>query len=408
MTARSSTLDGRNRSYQRGFEPLVRRARGPATALVVALSAMLACDGEPDDSETGEPEDDEQAIAFIETYADIMQAGYLDALTGVATLDIKIDALVEEPSVETLVAAKQAWLSARDPFGWTDVARVNAGPLGEEAADMINAWPIDESFIDYVEGAPNSGIINDLDDYPAITIDVIRQANRAKGPDQVATGYHAIEFVLWGQDMQSDGAGTRPYTDFLVDDDDATADNQERRGTYLKQANKLLAEDLQKQADAWAPGPHSLRDQLLDQPVKESLGSILGAMIDLSEDGLVVANMSMAYDTQDEEYEQSCFSDNTHNDILNGQRGLQNIYFGEYDTIDGVGLAALVVALDPKLDETMRARMSEATAAIIDMGPPFDQAILVRRDRVAAAISALKQQAATLREIATLLEVELP
>ncbi len=404
--ARNSVMNGRQGSFRRGCTRVLSLA-----ALALALGgATAACDGEPEDMNDGEGDALERA--FIETYAEIVQQGYDDAITGVATLDLAIEDLLTDPSNETLVAAKQAWLVARDPFGQTEVARIAGGPMNDEAVGTINAWPIDESFIDYVEGAPASGIINDLDGVPEITGEVIRQRNRAASPDQVTSGYHALEFVLWGQDMQADGAGVRPYTDFVVDeddDDDATVHNQDRRATYLKLTNKLLAEDLQLQADAWETGGlDSFRDKLTEKPVKESLASILGAMVDLSENGLVIANMSMAYDTQDEEYEQSCFSDNTHNDILNGQRGIENIYFGEYGSIDGTGLAALVNARDPELDETMRARLQTASEAIVDMGPPFDQAILVRRDRVAAAISALNEQAATLREIAALLEVTLP
>ncbi len=404
--ARNSVRNGQTGSFGRGCRRVLSLA-----ALALALGGgAAACDGEPEDMNEGEGDALERA--FIETYAEIVQQGYDDAITGVATLDLAIEELTEEPSHETLIAAKQAWLLARDPFGQTEVARIAGGPMNEDAIGTINAWPIDESYIDYVEGAPESGIINDLDGVPEITSEVIRQRNRAASPEQVTSGYHAIEFVLWGQDMQADGAGVRPYTDFLVDDeddDDSTVSNQERRATYLKLTNMLLAEDLQLQADAWeAGGLESFRDKLVEQPVKESLASILGAMVDLSENGLVIANMSMAYDTQDEEYEQSCFSDNTHNDILNGQRGIENIYFGEYGGIDGTGLAALVNARDPELDEKMRGRLQAASEAIVDMGPPFDQAILVRRDRVAAAISALNEQAATLREIATLLEVKLP
>ena len=62
----------------------------------------------------------------------------------------------------------------------------------------------------------------------------------------VATGYHAIEFLLWGQDLNGTGpgAGKRPATDYRRAN--CTGGNCDRRAAYLKAATDLLVSDLEE------------------------------------------------------------------------------------------------------------------------------------------------------------------
>ena len=70
-------------------------------------------------------------------------------------------------------------------------------------------------------------IINVTGEYPTINAELIISLNEEGGEENVTTGWHAIEFLLWGQDLNDDGLGDRPVTDY------ATADNADRGGQYL-------------------------------------------------------------------------------------------------------------------------------------------------------------------------------
>jgi putative iron-regulated protein len=140
-------------------------------------------------------------------------------------------------------AAKQAWLDSRDPYLQTEVYRVYDGPIDtpdDGPEGLLNAWPLDEQYIDYVVGDDDAGIINGDDTIDAATLEGL---NEVGGEKNVATGYHAVEFLLWGQDLSETGPGERSYTDY-VRDGSGTAANQDRRGTYLNVVGTMLVEHL--------------------------------------------------------------------------------------------------------------------------------------------------------------------
>ncbi|MCB0226566.1 MAG: iron-regulated protein, partial [Anaerolineae bacterium] len=151
----------------------------------------------------------------VETYANIVFANYEDAYNSAVELQDKIDAFVADPTAETMQAAKEAWLAAREPYGQTEAFRFYGGPIDDEDGPegLINAWPLDEVYIDYVDGEETSGIINDVETYPTIDKELLISLNEVGAEENISTGFHAIEFLLWGQDLSSDGAGNRPYTD---------------------------------------------------------------------------------------------------------------------------------------------------------------------------------------------------
>ena len=73
---------------------------------------------------------------------------------------------------------------------------------------MINAWPMAEAYIDYVEGDPEAGIINNPDEFPQITAELIESLNEEGAEENISAGWHAIEFLLWSQDMNEVGPGS--------------------------------------------------------------------------------------------------------------------------------------------------------------------------------------------------------
>ena len=65
----------------------------------------------------------------------------------------------------------------------------------------------------------------------------------------MSTGFHAIEFLLWGERAdQTQGPGNRPFTDFV---DGGTAQNQARRRTYLQVATQMLLDTMRGLDAEW-------------------------------------------------------------------------------------------------------------------------------------------------------------
>jgi len=362
-------------------------------ALAALIATVAACGGDGG----GELAD---APPVVDGYVAIVRASYADTLAAATSLREAVDALVGAPSPETLAAARTAWLASREPYGQTEAYRFYDGPIdapGTGPEPRINSWPLDEAYLDYVMGSPMAGIINDPAAFPELTTQMIADQNLRGSEDNVASGYHAIEFLLWGQDMDPAGPGARPHTDYLPG-----APNHERRGRYLRLVTQLLVEDLRAVADAWAPGSPYEADLRADpaealRRMLQGLGSLAGA--ELSGE-----RMTVAVDNRDQEDEHSCFSDSTHRDLFFTALGIQNVYLGRYGALDGPGLDELVAARDPALDARMKAQLDASLAAIQAIPVPFDQAILndAGRGQILAAVRALQAEAGTLAEIATL------
>ena len=201
----------------------------------IVLFAMLALVAGLVSACSQQGPDDELKQAVVENYANGAHSMYSQSLASARSMDIAIDKFLADPSPARLEAAKRAWLIARDDYGPTEVYRFYEGPIDNEATGpegLINAWPLDESYIDYVEGNPNAGIINNPADFPVIDSALIVSLNEEGGEENVSTGWHAIEFLLWGQDLNDDGPGDRPVEDYT------TNANSNRRAAYLATASK--------------------------------------------------------------------------------------------------------------------------------------------------------------------------
>jgi len=379
------------------------------SALLFGLAGCGTTSGESDsDSDTGEaPYDEALASEVIENYADVVHKTYVDSLAEATTLKSAVDSFLASPSQSTFDAAKQAWLDSRDPYGQTEVFRFYGGPIDVEPGGpegQLNAWPMDEAYVDYVEGDLQAGLINDPATHPDITAQILADMNGVGGEQNVSTGYHAIEFLLWGQDLSPDAPGARPFTDYV--DNSSTASNHDRRGTYLQVTTDLVVADLEGLVESWKPGADA-RLSFTNQATEQALTNILLGMGSLSGAELAGERMTVAFDTQDQEDEHSCFSDNTHRDILNNALGIQNVYLGSYGDVSGRGLTDLVSTLDPDLDAKMRTALTDSVAAISAIPAPFDQAIIHNRGEVQAAIDALRVQTKVIVEVATLLGLTL-
>jgi putative iron-regulated protein len=371
-----------------------------STSLLAICAVACGSDDE------GTPSLPANAADAVENYADIVHASYADSLEAAQTLDAAIDSFLTEPTAGRLDSARTAWKDSREPYLQTEAYRFYDGPIDnpEDGPEgLINAWPLDENYIDYVVGGEADGMVND----PQMTIDkdAILGANEGINEKSISTGYHAIEFLLWGQDLDTDGPGARPFTDYV---DGGTAANQERRRDYLRTVSDLLVENLQTLVDAWDPaGDDNYRAEFLALEPAEALGKVMSGMIILSGFETGGERLQAALDTHDQEDEHSCFSDNTHRDMVQDVRGVRNVWTGEYvrsdrRVVSGTSLREVIAAGDPDVAQRVSAQIDQSLSLAGDLRPPFDQEIATGNtegnERVEALIESLFTQRQMLEE----------
>ncbi len=340
------------------------RVRRAATIALIGVVGLAAC-GDGDD---GPSADEKREV--VEQYAAGVHAAYEASLASATELDAAIDIFAADPSDETMAAAKEAWLTARDDYGPTEAFRFYGGPIDNDETGtegLINAWPLDEAYIDYVEGDETAGIVNHPDEYPTIDAELITSLNEEGGEANISTGWHAIEFLLWGQDLSADGPGARPVTDYTE------ADNADRRLTYLTVTSDLLLEHLQGLVDAWAPDADNFRADFVAQESDDALHDIITGAGFLSREELPGERMSVAYEEHSQEDEHSCFSDNTTNDLIANEKGVEMVITGAYPGAEGPGLMALVESADEDAASALQASMDAAMAAVEAIPAPFDE-----------------------------------
>lgn len=378
---------------------------------ILLLSLAIAVSSCKKDDDTDPLADEKEQ--FVTNYADIVLAGYQDSYSKAVELKNAIDAFVAAPSEAGFTAAKQAWLDAREPYGQTEAFRFSGGPIDDEDGPegALNAWPLDENYIDYVQGLPDAGIINDPVNHPNITAAYLETLNEVGGETNISIGYHAIEFLLWGQDLSASSAGMRPYTDYLTTG--GTASNQDRRGDYLAACAELLVTHLEEVVSEWEVGG-LYRSTFLAMESDEAITNILTGIGTLSKSELAGERMFTALDNQDQEDEHSCFSDNTDRDIVTNAMGIHNVIQGSYtrtngSVVSGYSLIQLVAAKDAELSTELNTLSDEVITKVNLIGDPFDQAIIAEQaggnGPIMQAIRALQDQGDLISEAAQALEL---
>ena len=358
-------------------------------ACIASTSLLIACGGSSSSSDSNANANSstpainmEKAQLVLNTNADIALAAYTDSVVTAKALKTALATFKAEPTEANLTAAKKAWLVAREPYGQTEVYRFRNSPIDSlDVEGDINAWPLGEALIDYVNtgndgddfdndqiGVTEHGLGDDITSAinvtnadPANTIIgntdiVINKALLDKGlaaedEHDVISGYHAIEFLLWGQDLNTtdksttngadrnlavnitEAGGQRPLTDFTTDI------HADRRHAYLEVVVDKLIADLERVQTEWAKDSttnyRATFTTIADAAdAKQKLTEILTGMGTLSEGELAGERMQIAFSANSQEDEHSCFSDNTHRDIWLNAEGVSNSFYGEYAGYD--------------------------------------------------------------------------
>ena len=372
----------------------------------------------------------------LKTYADIAQAGYTDSTDTARTLKLAVDAFLAKPTEDNLRAARAAWIAARIPYMQTEAFRFG-NSIVDDWEGRVNSWPLDEGLIDYVA----SSYGNDSAENELYTANVIATKSltlggtkldtshltpeflsgtlhgAAKSDANVATGYHAVEFLLWGQDLNGTGPGNgnRQATDYDIKK--CTNGNCGRRAEYLQAAADLLVDDLAWMAAQWAPGGEA-RKKVMDGSDEAGLTAIMTGLGSLSYGELAGERMKLGLMIHDPEEEHDCFSDNTHASHFFDALGIRNVYLGTYRRADrsivtGPSISDLVKAKSPEVDAEVRAKLDATMKAMNTLylraltTESYDQMIGEGNDEgnavVQHAIDALLDQTKSLeRAVATL------
>ena len=358
-------------------------------------------------------------------YADLAHAKYEDSLISARTLQGAVNQFVAEPTEANLAAARDAWVAARVPYQQSEVYRFG-NAIVDDWEGKVNAWPLDEGLIDYVAASygaeseenpgyranvvasPSFDFSGETVDASSITKELLADTLHELGGVEanVATGYHVVEFLLWGQDLNGTGpgAGARPASDF--DPANCSWGNCDRRAAYLQTATDLLIDDLAWMTAQWAQGGEA-REGLMGGDPTQGLATIFTGMGSLSYGELAGERMQLGLLLHDPEEEHDCFSDNTHASHYYDALGIRNIYLGTYERIDGSvvqgpSVSDLVAAASPAADAALRARLDATMAAMGEVvaaaegGEAYDQQIgegnAAGNARVQAAIDALTAQ----------------
>jgi len=408
------------------FKVLVATA-GVALGVIFWLSGLAGASGLgalADEAPTPE--------AVVVHYADIAVAMYDDSLITARLLQAAVDDLIATPSPETLHNARTAWRRARVPYQQTEVYRFG-NAIVDDWEGRVNAWPLDEGLIDYVAPAygtdnagnafytanvianPNLTLNGKAIDATVIDAAFLRSLHEVDEVEaNVATGYHAIEFLLWGQDLNGTaaGAGERPWTDFSLDQ--CSNGHCDRRQAYLLAATVLLIQDLEEMVGHWQDSG-AARTALTDAPASEGLTAILTGMGSLSYGELAGERMKLGLLLHDPEEEHDCFSDNSHNSHYYDAEGIRNVYLGRYtrdsgEVVEGPALTHLVRVTSPEEDAVLRARLEATRVRMTALVVPaetgqmaYDQMIGENNPSgnamVEAAISALIDQTQAIEQV---------
>jgi len=390
---------------------------------VLASALLLSACGSDSDNDT-----EQVTRAQVEThFANMARAMVQDSLTAGTNLKTAVTTLVAIPSDENLTAAKVAYKSLRLPYQQFEITRFDVannhvtvgdnGPASDgglanvdDWEGQVNAWPLDEALIDYVdvnyggefpvEANTSINIINATEGDLAGTIDadfLIGLNEFADNGANVATGIHAIEFLLWGQDQHTGegnlGTGERPASDYAADatcTSGATVHGSAtictRRGEYLTAVTDLLVADLTAMEVEWNVDTAglTLRSDFIQRG--DGLERVLDSMGDMAIGELASERMGVAILLNSTEDEHDCFSDLTHVAIYGNALGVIDAYLGTYTRLDGsqmtgASISDLVKQNDTAADTNIRSLLDTVDAEFQDIltaadgGKTFDMLV---------------------------------
>jgi putative iron-regulated protein len=314
------------------------------------------------------------ATLVVSEHVKLISMSYADAINGAKDLQSAVKKFTANPNKQNQDAAKESWKLARKSYSKTEAFRFYGGPIDDPQKGpegLLNAWPLDEAYIDYVKDGPKAGIIQNPEQFPSINRDLLLSLNEKDGEKNISTGYHAVEFLLWGQDFSTTSPGTRSYKDY----DPAANKFAERRSIYINLLCDLIVEHLEQVASQWSSKTkNSYQRVFLKQPTSEALQKIFTGLVTLSVDEMAGERITVALELNDQENEQNCFSDYSLEDSHHNQAGIRSVLTYSNDTPSLLDLIKAQNAEHAKAILTALDRVDQLHKEAIAIGP-FDKII---------------------------------
>lgn len=386
----------KRRSFARGLlVPVMMLADGllrPAGAATVGREA-----GAEGTSAAGGALAPEAVEAVLEHHARLAHAAFQDCQVMAQRLQMEVEAFLARPDARMLAQVRRAWLKARPWQAQTAALVADGDEVARRLLGRINPWPVNEQYLDHVEGDEDGGLVNDL----AVPLDhdALLALHQRDGDENLTTGWHAIEFMLWGQDVRDDAPGERSHEDFV----DGWRLHAGRRRQYLSWLSGQLVRDLEQVVRTWAPGvAGNWRDRFVGGG-EASLRLLLQTLASVSADELAAGQVEAPLNSQEQEDEQSAFADDSHVDIAFGVLGVQNVWLGRYRRLGGRLLqgpspAALLATADPAVALKVRGQIELSLAIAQALQPPFERLVMGEddspgRQQLAGLLESLMRQA---------------
>lgn len=367
---------------------------------LLAAAALVGCGGDDTD-------------AVLQNYSAHLYAAYSDSVTDAQALSDKIDALIANPNEDTLAAARTEWLASRAHYMLTEGARFYDGPIDLDPPNyeaLLNSWPLDEAHLDYVtDGEGNVDETAGLINHPELLADAditaakLDEINGENGDENVTDGYHAVEFLLWGQALSDVGPGQRPASDF---DPNGSRPNAARRAKYLRASMDGILANLTAVRDAWAPGA-DYRTKF-EAGGKNSIALALTGLGKMSKGELAGERIEAPYASKSRRDQHDCFSSQTLVDYTRDAQGILDMYLGTYNGETGTSLSDLVKAADPDVDTRLRTQLQASVDGMKSIPAPFEASIMGSDDSegrtaIRTTVESLRTQGDLFAEAATAL-----
>jgi putative iron-regulated protein len=318
------------------------------------------------------------ASAQVAAYAALVHGAYVAAQDRALALQTAVDALLADASPERLYAARRAWTEARPAYLRTEAFQFYAGPIDAPGGPLprLNGWPIDPAFLD--------GLLDD----PSVPLDFrsLARLNQAEAPDQVTTGWHAIEYLLW------DAEGDRPFAAFV-----AGEGTNDRRRDYLAAVAQLLVNDLGLLVAAWSPDTNNYRAAVEAMDQRNAVGRAFNGMTVLAGYEIPLRRIGAGLFPANANFQQSPFSDTSAADNRFAFEGARAVY-------TDAGFDDLLSGIDPALAAEVHAAFERADAALVPLdAPPYDRFLAPppgspERAEAEAAVRALTDLGRELRQ----------
>ncbi|TGK91258.1 imelysin [Leptospira brenneri] len=288
--------------------------------------------------------------AFLETYSQIAFQNYSDSYTDVVALRQKVATFTGKasPTLAELNEVKTYWRKARRSYLQTEIFRFSQGPIdnpaltgGVELEPLVNAWPLDEGYIDTVvlTGAITKQGLIDANEGDCAT-GTCPDGDPAKN---ISVGWHAIEYLLWGADAANNFTPGTTVTQSNFTTANGSGSAAAKRSAYLLYATEILESHLLQLKNAWDPSVSGSYVSKFKSS-STSFENVLRGIARFSGGEWGGERMTGVFGGEQEE-EHSCFSDNTKADFYYDAQGLNNLYNGTYSgsqTINGYGLKNLL------------------------------------------------------------------